>query len=90
MRPALAYQDALRARGWIADQLDQGQQFDMARTERREDGVTHADSEPIHEKMFWGCGRVMHQPDRERQSGRHFHSAAASISIAFARTEGGT
>src|SRR3546814_1093770 len=50
----MAEQEAAQARGWIADQLDQGRQFDMAKTKRREDGVAHAIIEPIHEEMFGG------------------------------------
>lgn len=63
--PILAEQEVLRARGWIADQLDQGRQFDMAKTKRREDGVTHAVIEPIHEEMFLGRVRVQ-RSERER------------------------
>ena len=50
--PAMADRETRQARGWIADQLDQGRQFDMAKTKRREDGVAHAVIEPIHEEMF--------------------------------------
>lgn len=65
-KPILAEQEAVRARGWIADQLDQGRQFDMAKTKRREDGAAHAVIEPIHEEMFGGRVRVAPQPNRER------------------------
>jgi hypothetical protein len=64
--PVLADQEAMRARGWIADQLDQGRQFDMAKAKRREDGAAHAVIEPIHEEMFGGRVRVARQPSRER------------------------
>jgi len=64
--PILAEQEAVRARGWIADQLDQGRQFDMAKTKRREDGLAHAVIEPIHEEMFGGRVRVARKPDGER------------------------
>lgn len=63
---AMTKQETGRARDWIADQLDQGRQFDMAKTKRREDGAAHAVIEPIHEEMFGGRVRVSHQPDRER------------------------
>ncbi|CAH0357269.1 MAG: hypothetical protein WA085_10880 [Sphingobium sp.] len=63
--PILAEQEAVRARDWIADQLDQGRQFDMAKTKRREDGVAHAVIEPIHEEMFPGRVRTQRH-DRER------------------------
>src|SRR3546814_5832087 len=62
----MAEQEAAQARGWIADQLDQGRQFDMAKTKRREDGVAHAIIEPIHEEMFGGSVRVARPPSRER------------------------
>lgn len=62
----MAEQEAAQARGWIADQLDQGRQFDMAKTKRREDGVAHAIIEPIHEEMFGGRVRVARPPSRER------------------------
>lgn len=64
--PAMADQESRKAQFWIADQLDQGRQFDMAKTKRREDGVAHAVIEPIHEEMFAGRVRVARQPDRER------------------------
>lgn len=64
--PVMAEQEMARARDWIADQLDQGRQFDMAKTKRREDGMAHAVIEPIHEKMFGGRVRVAREPDRER------------------------
>src|SRR3546814_16131897 len=62
----MAEQEAAQARGWIADQLDQGRQFDMAKTKRREAGVAHAIIEPIHDAMFGGRVRVARQPGRER------------------------
>ncbi|WP_336975189.1 hypothetical protein [Sphingobium aromaticiconvertens] len=62
--PILAEQEAVRARDWIADQLDRGRQFDMAKAKRREDGAAHAVIEPIHEEMFGGRVRVARQPDR--------------------------
>ena len=64
--PILAEQEAARSLGWIADQLDQGRQFDIAKTKRREDGAVHAVIEPIHEEMFGGRVRVARQPGRER------------------------
>ncbi|QNE33655.1 hypothetical protein F1C10_16255 (plasmid) [Sphingomonas sp. NBWT7] len=64
--PVMAEQEAVRARGWIADQLDQGRQFDMAKAKRREDGAAHAVIEPIHEEMFGGRVRVARQPGLER------------------------
>lgn len=64
--PTLAEQEAVRARGWIADQIDQGRQFDIAKTKRREDGAAHAVIEPIHEEMFGGRVRVTPHPGRER------------------------
>lgn len=62
----MAERETVRARGWIADQLDQGRQFEMAKAKRREDGATHAVIEPIHEEMFGGRVRVACQLDRER------------------------
>ena len=64
--PVMAEQEAAQARSWIADQIDQGRQFDMAKAKRREDGAAHAVIEPIHEEMFGGRVRVMSQADRER------------------------
>lgn len=63
---AMVDQETKQARDWIADQLDQGRQFDMAKTKRREDGVAHAVIEPIHEEMFRGRVRVTRPPNRER------------------------
>jgi hypothetical protein len=63
---AMAEQETARARGWIADQLNQGRRFDMAKAKRREDGLTHAVLEPIHEEMFGGRVRVARQPGPER------------------------
>lgn len=57
----LAEQETVRARGWIADQLDQGRQFEMAKTKRREDGMAHAVIEQIHEEMFSGRVKVARQ-----------------------------
>lgn len=62
--PILAEQEAARAREWIADQLDRGRQFDMAKTKRREDGAAHAVIESIHEEMFGGRVRVRELPER--------------------------
>lgn len=62
----MAEQEMVRARGWIADQLDQGRQFDMAKAKRREDGAAHAIIEPIHEEMFGNRVKVARQPGRER------------------------
>ena len=56
--PTLAEQEAVRARDWIADQLDQGRQFDMVKAKRREDGAAHAVIESIHEEMFPGRVRA--------------------------------
>lgn len=56
--PILTEQEAARSLGWIADQLDQGRQFDVPKTKRREDGVIHAVIEPIHQEMFGGRVRV--------------------------------
>jgi len=64
--PVMAKQETAQARGWIADQLDQGRQFDMAKAKRREDGVAHAVIELIHEEMFSGRVRVRTQPSQER------------------------
>ena len=64
--PTMAEQEMVRARGWIADQLDQGRQFDMAKTKRREDGAAHAVIEPVHEEMFGGRVKVAPQAGRER------------------------
>jgi hypothetical protein len=64
--PVMAEQEMARARGWIADQLDQGRQFDMAQAKRREDGIAHAIIEPVHEEMFGGRVRVARKLDRER------------------------
>ena len=64
--PVMIEQEMVRARGWIADQLDRGRQFDMAKAKRREDGAAHAVIEPIHEEMFGGRVRAVRQPDRER------------------------
>jgi len=64
--PVMAEQEMARARGWIADQLDQGRQFDMAQAKRREDGTAHAIIEPIHEEMFGNRVKVARQSGRER------------------------
>ena len=64
--PVMIEQEMVRARSWIADQLDQGRQFDRAKTKRRDDGAAHAVIEPIHEEMFDGRVRVAHQPRRGR------------------------
>ncbi|TWC97593.1 MULTISPECIES: hypothetical protein [unclassified Sphingobium] len=64
--PAMSEQETLRARDWIADQLDQGRRFDMAKAKRREDGMAYAVIEPIHEEMFGGRVRVAHKLNRER------------------------
>ena len=64
--PILAEQEEMRAWRWIADQLDQGRQFNVAKTKRREDGAAHAVIEPVHEEMFGGRVRVARSPSRER------------------------
>lgn len=63
---AMVDQETKQARGWIANQLNQGRQFDMAKTKRREDGLAHAVIEPIHEEMFAGRVRVARQPGLEQ------------------------
>lgn len=60
--PAMVNQEIRQALSWIADQLDQGRQFDMAKTKRREDGVAHAVIEPIHEEMFRSRVKVAIHP----------------------------
>ena len=57
--------ESARVREWLADQLDKGRVFELAKLQSNEKGPVIV-GQPIYEEMFPGRIRIQREPDLER------------------------